>query len=158
MSLWRTLQGGVAARQQVRPLAPSDAQAIQGLLRESPEAAQWSPTAFLRGLAEGNCAWVAEEGGEVIGMVAARAAAGEAEILNLAVLPRHRRRGLARSLVECAIARARAAGAASVFLEVRETNSAARALYATLGFVAAGRRRDYYRDPVEDAIVLSLPL
>jgi GNAT superfamily N-acetyltransferase len=96
MKLWRTLPGSEAAEQQVRPLASSDVPAIERLLQESPEAAQWSRTVFLRGLAEGTHAWVAEEGGEVIGMVAARAAAGEAEILNLAVLPQHRRRGLAR--------------------------------------------------------------
>lgn len=80
------------------------------------------------------------------GFVLARAAGGEAEILTLAVRPLARRRGLGRALVAAALAQARDAGAAALFLEVGVENPAALALYAGLGFVQVGRRKGYYRD------------
>jgi ribosomal-protein-alanine N-acetyltransferase len=91
---------------------------------------------------------------EVVGMVAVRTAAGEAEILNLAVAPAQRRRGAGRLLVEAAIAAVKAEGAGRVYLEVRESNAAARSFYANLDFVESGRRRNYYCSPTEDALVL----
>lgn len=86
-------------------------------------------------------------------LVMARAAAGEAEILTLAVLPGQRRRGLARLLLEAATAEAAARGAAVLFLEVATRNDAARRLYAAAGFAEVGRRRRYYADG-DDALVL----
>ena len=151
----RSFDDPPVAKPFVREILPQDVPAVGLLLKQSPEAAQWPPEVFLREPGDGTSILVAERAGEVIGVIAARAAAGEAEILNLAVLPPHRRRGLGRSLLEGAIARVRAGGATSVFLEVREGNPAARAFYATMGFIATGRRRGYYRDPAEDAIVLS---
>ncbi len=142
----------------MREIVPADIPAIERLLTQSPEAAQWPPAVFLRGIADGSCAWAAEEGGEVIGMVAARETAGEAEILNLAVLPQHRRRRFGLSLLKFAIAQVRTAGATTVFLEVRESNAAARAFYASMGCEAGGRRRADYRVPGEDALVLSLDI
>jgi ribosomal-protein-alanine N-acetyltransferase len=158
MNLWRASEVTPLATQQIRQMQSDYVPAVERLLQESPEAAQWPRTVFLRGIAEGSYVWVAEEGGEVIGMVAARSAGEEAEILNLAVLPQHRRRWLGHSLLECAIVRMRGTGATSVFLEVRETNVSAHAFYKLLGFAEVGRRRQYYRDPIEDAIVLSLSL
>lgn len=97
---------------------------------------------------------VAEVGGGVAGYVVARDAAGEGEILNLAVAPAGRRHGVGRALVECVLGELSTRGVRDVFLEVRESNAAARALYAAQGFQEVGRRRRYYRQPVEDAIVL----
>ena len=86
-----------------------------------------------------------------------RVAGPEAELLTLAVLPAARRRGLATLLVGAFEAQAVARGAEECLLEVAETNAAARALYAGLGYLAAGRRPGYYRPlgaaPV-DALVL----
>ena len=82
----------------------------------------------------------------------------EGEIANLAVVPAARRRGIARALLDAIVAEARGSGIARVFLEVRESNAAARALYASLGFTPIARRTRYYRKPVEDAIVLRLEL
>lgn len=93
-------------------------------------------------------------GGAVIGYVLAHHGADTAEILSLGVAPAARRRGVARALVRAVLARLAALGARTVFLEVRESNAAAQALYATEGFRTSGRRRAYYRRPVEDAIVL----
>lgn len=90
------------------------------------------------------------------GFVMAWAAAGDAEILTLAVAPEARRSGIGASLVTAAGAAALLRGAVSVHLEVAETNSAARALYAKLGYAEAGRRCAYYAGeggPV-DALVL----
>ena len=87
------------------------------------------------------------------GFVLARAAADEAEILTLAVLPTRRRGGLGRSLVERAMQEAGERGAARLFLEVSEANAPARALYAALGFEPVGRRPGYYACGA-DALVL----
>jgi ribosomal-protein-alanine N-acetyltransferase len=99
---------------------------------------------------------VAEEQRQIAGYVVALDAADEGEILNLAVAEGGRRRGLGRALVEAMIAALSERGVRQVFLEVRESNAAARALYATFGFKDVGRRKAYYRRPVEDAIVLRL--
>jgi len=87
------------------------------------------------------------------GMVLARVAADEAEILALAVVPAVCRQGLGAALLAAAEARAAAGGAVTMFLEVAERNVAARALYADAGYVFAGRRRGYYPDG-GDALVL----
>jgi ribosomal-protein-alanine N-acetyltransferase len=90
----------------------------------------------------------------VLGYVVALDAADEGEILNLAVSPDGRRHGVGRTLVEQVLATLTERGVRQVFLEVRESNASARALYARHGFREVGRRREYYRRPVEDAIVL----
>ncbi|HBS50342.1 MAG TPA: ribosomal-protein-alanine acetyltransferase [Rhodobacteraceae bacterium] len=86
-----------------------------------------------------------------------RALAGEAELLTVATHPDHRRQGLARACMTSFLARARTLGAHEAFLEVAEDNAPARALYAALGFVEAGRRPGYYRrraGPPVDALLL----
>ena len=98
----------------------------------------------------------AEESGAIVGYVVALEAADEGEILNLAVAPAGRRSGLGRALVERILEALTASGVRQVYLEVRESNAPARALYAAHGFKEAGRRKQYYRRPVEDAIVLRL--
>jgi ribosomal-protein-alanine N-acetyltransferase len=91
------------------------------------------------------------------GLVLARVAADQAEILTLGVVPSARRRGLGAALLRAAETRAGDAGARSMFLEVSADNLAARALYAAAGYTAAGRRARYYADG-SDALVLSRPL
>lgn len=94
---------------------------------------------------------------EAEGFVLARAAAGEAEILTLAVVPAARRKGLGAALLAGAMAAGRARGAEAMFLEVAEGNAAARALYLSFGFAEVGRRRRYYPDG-SDALVLQRAL
>ncbi len=91
------------------------------------------------------------------GLVLARVAANEAEILTLAVAPSARRRGVGKALLRAATLEAAARGAETMFLEVSAANTAARALYATAGFQPIGRRRFYYADD-SDALVMALPL
>ena len=91
------------------------------------------------------------------GMVLARVAADEAEILALAVAPPSRRRGIGAALLVAAEARAAAAGARTMYLEVAAPNQPARTLYDRAGYRLAGRRRAYYRDGSE-ALLLCKPL
>ena len=90
----------------------------------------------------------------LVGYVVAWFAADEGEIANLAVREPTRRRGIGAALLDAALAEGTRRGAANMYLEVRESNEAARRLYASRGFEEIGRRRRYYRHPVEDAIVL----
>ena len=91
---------------------------------------------------------------EVLGYVVALVIGPEAEIADLAVAPEARRQGIGRALLAGALATLRAAAVRTVYLEVRESNRAARMLYQAYGFESVGRRRGYYRSPVEDALVL----
>jgi len=98
---------------------------------------------------------LALEGREaILGFCAYRLVLDEMHVMNLAVRPEAQRRGLGRFLLETALARAGRAGARRALLEVRAGNAAARALYSECGFVLLGRRKQYYRDPAEDALVL----
>ena len=119
-----------------------------------PAAERWGETALSAMLAlPGAFGVMAGEQGFVL----ARAAAGEAEVLTLAVLPERRRGGLGGSLLAAAAAGAVLRGAEALFLEVSERNDAALALYAAAGCEAVGRRRRYYADGA-DALVLRLML
>jgi ribosomal-protein-alanine N-acetyltransferase len=80
----------------------------------------------------------------------------EMHLLNLAVAPLCRRRGIARQLVLNAIKRAYAKGARRAFLEVRASNTAAQKLYSNLGFTGSFVRKDYYDLPTEDAVIMTL--
>jgi ribosomal-protein-alanine N-acetyltransferase len=90
----------------------------------------------------------------VLGYVVAWFVVDEAEIANLAVSDQARRAGIGARLLDHAVGAAEQRQCRVVFLEVRESNAAARALYASRGFEVAGRRSKYYRKPVEDALVL----
>ncbi|HJU88130.1 MAG TPA: ribosomal protein S18-alanine N-acetyltransferase [Gemmatimonadaceae bacterium] len=91
---------------------------------------------------------------EVVGYVVTWFVSDEAEIANLAVAPEGRRHGVGAALLDAALVEARRRGVRQVYLEVRESNIAARALYERRGFSVMGRRRKYYRHPEEDALVL----
>jgi ribosomal-protein-alanine N-acetyltransferase len=95
-------------------------------------------------------------GRRLVGYCIYRLAAEEMHLMDVAVAPGWRRRGLARWLLHFALARAARDGARRAFLEVRESNRAAQALYASEGFLPAGRRVGYYREPPEPAVVLTL--
>ena len=114
----------------------------------------WSVRDFRECVASEVVFLVATSEGAVDGYVIAQDAADEGEILNLAVTRSRQRDGIGRALVERVLTTLAGRGVERVFLEVREGNAAARALYAALGFEEVGRRSRYYRRPVEDAIVL----
>jgi ribosomal-protein-alanine N-acetyltransferase len=97
-------------------------------------------------------------GVELAGYVVAWFIEDEAHLANLAVAPEFRRRGLGRRLVRAVLEEAARRGTRWIRLEVRESNAAARALYQALGFRPVGRRRSYYADNGEDALLLELDL
>lgn len=115
----------------------------------------WSAAAFAATLAQPGAVLLARPGAFLLG----RIAAGEAEVLTLAVAPEARRQGLAAALLAQFLTDAAAQGATTAFLEVAEDNLVARALYARAGFRPAGRRRGYAVAPDGtriDALVLRL--
>ena len=141
----------------LRPARPADLPGLTALQAASFEV-PWSAEALAATLAsEGVLALVAEAEGGTCGFIVARIAAGEAEILTLAVDSARRRRGLGERLTAAVLDAARRAGAEAVFLEVAIDNPTATALYEKLGFVAAGRRPAYYarrEGPRSDALIL----
>jgi ribosomal-protein-alanine N-acetyltransferase len=95
-----------------------------------------------------------DEQGTLLGFAVALVAADTAELFEIAVAHQARRRGVGQMLLKHVVARCYALGAATMTLEVRESNAPARALYERHGFVAVGRRTHYYRDPLEDGLLL----
>lgn len=104
--------------------------------------------------------WVARDPGadEVVGFMLLQLAADEVELLDMAVRPDARRRGVGRQLISALVELARKRALRAIFLEVRRSNQAASNLYRSAGFDALSVRRDYYAAPREDAIVMSLSL
>lgn len=130
--------------------------AIEGAIYPHP----WTRGNFGDSLAAGYHCWVVECGGEICGYSVVMIAAAEAHLLNLSVAAPWQRRGIGREVLGFVLKLARDYGARQVLLEVRPSNGAALALYASAGFAEIGRRRGYYPagDEREDAIVLELSL
>lgn len=99
-----------------------------------------------------------DEDGAPLGYLTGSLLPDAAEIFRIGVLPWQRRQGVGRALADAFFAEARAVGADRALLEVRESNSGARAFYARLGAVELCRRRHYYRSPEEDAVILEFSL
>lgn len=97
---------------------------------------------------------VAVENGTVLGYIGSQTVLGETDIMNLAVSPDARRRGIGRALLLRLMTDLKNGGNRCVSLEVRESNEVAKALYASLGFVQVGLRPNYYRNPKEGALIL----
>jgi ribosomal-protein-alanine N-acetyltransferase len=143
-----------------RPMESRDIPAVFELQSHSREAAQWSLAAYenVCGARPNEFAWVADRDGRVLGFLVAREVANEMEILNLAVDPAARREGIASALLRHALSHAAETGVTKVFLEVRSSNLAAQRFYQSHGFVSAGMRPNYYRDPAEAALLLAFTL
>lgn len=117
----------------------------------------WSEAALREELDnERNLFLVAEEQGETLGYVGCQTVLDEGYITNVAVAPDARRRGVARALLQELAERAETQGLTFVTLEVRQSNAAAIALYTGQGYVQVGIRRDFYREPQEDAVLMTL--
>ena len=101
-----------------------------------------------------SCWLVAVEDGRVAGYIGSQTVMGESDMMNVAVHPDYRRRGIAERLVNDLVEALKAFESHCLTLEVRESNDSARALYAKLGFFQAGLRKNYYRNPKEDALIL----
>lgn len=101
---------------------------------------------------------LAEEAEEIIGYVIAYCVLDEAEIARIAVFPKWRRQGVGRCLLDELREMGKEQGISRILLDVRESNQGARAFYEAYGFVQDGIRRNYYQQPTEDAILMSLPI
>ena len=145
----------------IRAATPTDIPAILELQRHALTASQWSRQRYesLFGN-EGatRLSLVLEENSTVLAFLTARGIGSEWELENIAVAGPARRRGLGTRLLGDFLKIAGRQGAQVVHLEVRESNHAARGLYEKWAFFESGRRRQYYRDPDEDAIIYSLQL
>lgn len=97
---------------------------------------------------------VAAEGDRVLGYVGSQTVLGESDMMNLAVHPDYRRQGIAEKLVTALISTLAEQGSRCLTLEVRTSNTAAKALYGKLGFSQVGCRKNYYSKPKEDGDIL----
>ena len=140
----------------LRRAGPADAPAVVELERAA-SLHPWSETQVAEELARSppDEVLVLAGHGPLVAYCALRIVLDEAQVMNLAVRPDARRHGFGRFLLGVALARAARVGARRALLEVRARNLAAQALYVQCGFVPIGRRRHYYRDPVDDALVLA---
>ena len=153
----------------VRPAVEGDLPRLVEIASHSATAAQWNTDEYQKLFASKNTenenaknndgprsrtALVIEQDGTVVGFVIARQAADEWEIENIAVTGPARRCGLGSRLLGEFMDLLRSRGGLAVFLEVRESNLAARALYEKWAFIEVGRRKTYYQNPAEDALLL----
>ena len=130
----------------IRRGGADDLDAVAAIQESSPGAARWRVAEYLE-----HDFRVAMEENRVVGFLVARTlAADEQEILNLAVTPDFRRKGVARALLDHAFKGFRGA----IFLEVRESNAVAQEFYKSLGFKELSKRAGYYESPPESAIVM----
>lgn len=115
----------------------------------------WSEKSVASELENALSLWlVAVDGEHVTGYVGSQSVCGESDMMNVAVHPEYRRQGIAERLVDALVAELKARGSHSLTLEVRASNDAARKLYDKLGFQQVGLRKNYYRNPREDALIL----
>jgi ribosomal-protein-alanine N-acetyltransferase len=118
----------------------------------------WPMEAFQSEMCDPYFYLLAFEGDELVGYAGGMSLYETCDLNNIAVLPQHRRRGIAAVLLESFMAEARARGAEQMLLEVRESNIPAIRLYERYGFTAYNKRKNYYRNPAEDAVLMVVTL
>ena len=143
----------------IEPMRPADLTDVL-VIERACFSMPWSRGAFLYEIEQNQVArcWVGREDGRIVGYICLWEVADELHITNVAVHPDVRRRGIARALLESVFERGRASRSRLVLLEVRPSNVEALTLYETFGFRVVGRRRGYYYDTGEDALVMEAPM
>ena len=115
----------------------------------------WSERSIASELDNNLALWLtATEGNRVAGYIGSQTVLDETDMMNVAVHPEFRRQGIAELLVNTLVERLKSAGSRCLTLEVRASNLPAISLYEKLGFTEIGRRKNYYRNPREDALIL----
>ena len=115
----------------------------------------WSEKSVASELTNKLAFWlVAVDGEQVAGYVGSQTVCGETDMMNVAVTGDYRRRGIGEKLVLALVEELKAMGSHSLTLEVRASNAPAIGLYEKLGFLQTGLRKNYYRNPREDALIL----
>lgn len=130
-----------------------DLEAVLCVQGASPSAARWSRSDYERFLGESGRIFLIARASSLVGFLAARVVANEVEILNLAVEPHRRGRGIGALLLRETLTRAWQRGARSAWLEVRASNQLACTFYRSFGFRETYRRPCFYQDPEEDAVI-----
>ncbi|HSF05765.1 MAG TPA: ribosomal protein S18-alanine N-acetyltransferase [Methylomirabilota bacterium] len=140
-------------------MRPADVDEVLAIERAS-FSMPWSRGAFLYEIEQNRVArcYVMREAERIVGYICVWEVADEMHITNIAVHPAFRRRGIGRGLLGSVLEDARRRATRLVVLEVRPSNNEARALYESLGFQVVGRRRGYYYDTGEDALVMEVVL
>jgi ribosomal-protein-alanine N-acetyltransferase len=148
----------------MRRASSADIDELLAIERSCAEAPHWSEEVWRRLLTEDEsgenlrACFIAQDANSTAGFIVVRCVVGVADIDSVAVKEASRRQGIAKRLCAEAIAWSRTMSAETIELEVRASSEGAKALYATLGFTEHGRRRGYYRDPADNAVLMSLPL
>lgn len=145
----------------IRPAIPGDLEAILRLAAATPEAPRWSRTAYESYLAQTHPEkqlFLTEESGNLSGFIAGQIVAGVCDLEFIAVALPYRRSGVGASLLAALTAWAASHNAVKVELEVRSGNHSAISFYERHKFQRDGLRPAYYRDPEENALLMSLPL
>jgi len=145
---------------QIRPATFADIPIIMALVAESPTAAQWPREHYEQAIQESQPRRVmlVLEDRTIRAFLVSRTVADEWELENIAVASNFRRTGLGSIILKNFLQIVRQEKSKAVFLEVRESNEAARHFYEKLGFEITGRRIGYYADPKENAIVYRLAI
>jgi ribosomal-protein-alanine N-acetyltransferase len=143
----------------LREATPGDAAAM-AVIEAASFPDPWPSEAFVALIGQPHvaCTAAVTEDGALAGYCVVIHAGPEADVANVATAPAYRGRQVASRLLRHALAGAGARGVSALFLEVREGNAPARALYARHGFRQVGRRPRYYQHPLEDALVLRCDL
>lgn len=142
-------------------IIPMSEREIAGIAELEKEcfAEPWSALSLKEELSNENARFFAAvNGGEVLGYVGCILVCGEGSITNVAVKKSARRMGIASRLIEALINALKGEKAESIFLEVRTSNEAAQNLYKKFGFTVCGERKDFYRNPTENAYIMKLSL
>ncbi|HKT89977.1 MAG TPA: ribosomal protein S18-alanine N-acetyltransferase [Candidatus Sulfotelmatobacter sp.] len=144
----------------IRPARPDDVDSMMGLASASLAAAHWSRDQYQQFFSDEpsrRFLIVAEDETSslisLLGFLVARHLPPDWELENVVVAPTAQRRGIGKRLLGALFAAARETNSEAVFLEVRESNASARRLYEKAGFHPQGRRKSYYSNPIEDAIL-----
>jgi [ribosomal protein S18]-alanine N-acetyltransferase len=144
----------------VRAMVEEDLDRVIGIAASLPTAPQWARSVYEAAIVAAGAlrriALVAEVGGALVGFAVASMVGPQAELESIAVAGEAQGRGTGTALLAGLIRELRLAGAGELELEVRESNRTAADFYARAGFHEVGRRRGYYHDPVEDAVLLRL--
>jgi ribosomal-protein-alanine N-acetyltransferase len=160
-ALWRDPAGCDDAPPVLRPMTVAQVEAVMAI-ESAAYAFPWSRGNFIDSLAAGYPACVLQGAqGELLGYFVAMGGVDEMHLLNITVAPPVQGRGHARVMFDALIPLCRAQRARTLWLEVRESNARARAMYAHLGFGQVGLRKGYYPAPFgrrEDAVVMRLPI
>jgi ribosomal-protein-alanine N-acetyltransferase len=143
----------------IRPATPADLSAIIDLANRATSAAHWSVEQYQEVFTTKiprRIALVSDKQSVVHAFLIGRILGNEWEIENMVVAESLRRQGIGKMLLDKFLAASRTEGAKAAFLEVRESNVAARRLYEGRGFAENGRRQRYYTEPAEDAILYQI--